>query len=176
MYNLDPTIYDSDNWLAIDVETTGHFRDPKADLVCMCWIDAQGRTGRYVGGVLLPQRVVSKIASASFLVAHNATFEAGWLTRCGIDTRSVAWWCTRNAEWLLRAGLPAEKGALSLDGCAARHRVGAKHDFPHVAFDNGVTSDLFPVSMLTEYCLNDARLSAELMLTQRRLLLLKGKT
>lgn len=176
MYNLSPDLYDSDNWLAIDVETTGHFRDPKADLVCMCWIDAQGRTGRFVGGSLLPHRVVSKIQSASFLVAHNAGFEAGWLTRCGIEPRSLAWWCTRNAEWLLRAGLPAEKGALSLDGAAQRYRIGAKWDFPHVAFELGVTADKFPVDALVEYCLNDARLCAELFLAQKQALLLKGLT
>ena len=171
MIHGDPSIYSSKNYCAIDFETTGHFRDPKADVVCLCWYDSKGKSGKYVGGSLLPNAVVKKLLSYDFILAHSARFEAGWLQRCGIDTRKLTFFCTYTAEWLLRGGLPAEKGALGLDGVAERRGLGAKHEWPKYCLQKGILASDIPINDLTSYCLTDARLSAQLFPIQYQELL-----
>lgn len=172
MLNLDPSIYDSDNWCAIDVETTGRAADKSADLVCMVGIEAGGRSWAYKGGSLLPPWVVEKISSYAFLCCHNSKFEAGWLKRCGIDTRKLAFWCTYTAEWVLRGGLPAEKGALSLDGCMERRSAQVKHKWITLCIHKGIRTDDLPMSVLLEYCHKDVALCRELFVSQKQELLM----
>lgn len=173
MIDGSPDIYDSDRWLVLDVETTGHYRDKEADLVCLCWADSKGRTGVYKGGSLLPHRVTQKIVSTcvlgGFLVAHNAQFEAGWLQRCGIDTRKLSFWCTMTAEWLLRAGLPAEKGRLSLNGAVKAHgSADVKAEWVNLCIHKGISCKDIPLSSLVRYCRKDVLLTKELFLSQKQ--------
>lgn len=177
MINGDPSIYDSDNWCALDCETTGHYRDPTEDLVCLVGVEGNGKTWHYYGGSLLPEWVVAKIMSYDFVVAHFAKFEAGWLQRCGIDTRKLTFWCTFTAEWLLRAGLPAEKGALSLDGCMARRSGSAKDAWGTLCVHKlNIKSNELPRRVLLEYCLQDTTMCKELFIMQKQELLRASKS
>lgn len=164
-----PEIYSRDDWLAIDLETVGHFREPDATLECVCWIDSKGRGGVYVGGELLPHELVDKISSASFLVAHSSGYEAGWLQRCGFDPRKLNWWCTLNAEWLLMAGLPTGD-RLGLDASCARRGIGGKRAFGARLLKRGIPVSEWPRSVMVDYCLRDAWCCAELFKVQRDLL------
>jgi DNA polymerase I-like protein with 3'-5' exonuclease and polymerase domains len=135
--------------------------------VCICGVEAGGATWRYVGGEVLPRRVADKLRSYAYLIAHNARYEAGWLQRCGIDTRKLVFWCTYNAEWLLRAGLPSEKGALSLEGVCARRSVGVKMTWPKILLKQEIPCDTWSTDDVTEYCLQDALLCKRLFEEQR---------
>ena len=167
MINGDASLYDKPNFCVIDVESDGHYRDLSVDLVCMVVKEASGKTWSYVGDSMLPPHVADRIRSYDFLIGHNVKFEAGWLQRCGLDTRKLGFWCTMTCEWLFRAGLPA--GGLSLEDSCARHGLGSKDEWASSLIRrHNIKASEIPISVLVEYCKQDVELTYDLYLAQRR--------
>lgn len=167
MINGDASLYNSNNWCVLDVETDGHYRDMSVDLVCMVGKEASGKTWSYVGDSMLPPDVAERIRSYDFIIAHQAKFEAGWMQRCSIDTRKLGFWCTMTCEWLFKAGLSA--GGLSLEESCARYGLGSKDEWASSLIRrHDVKASSIPISVLREYCKQDVEMTYDLYLAQRR--------
>lgn len=197
MINGSPNIYTSSNYLVLDFETTGHYRDASAHIVLACWSrPAKRSTSSSTPAPVLPHHLPLKsateaavdglelgfewgsevalhklraaIASSDFVVAHNAKFEAGWLQRMGVDTRKLVFYDTMMCEWVFHAGLPPEKGRLSLDGCAARYSVGVKGEYCKLLLALDISASLIPTEELLTYCFDDVLLTNRLFEKQKQ--------
>lgn len=167
MIDGDASLYDKPNWCVLDVETDGHYRDLSVDLVCMVGCSASGETWSYTGDSMLPQSVANRIRSYDFIIGHQVKFEAGWLQRCGIDTRKLGFWCTMTCEWLFRAGLPA--GGLGLEESCARYGLGSKDVWASSLIRrHNVKASEIPTSVALEYCKQDVLMTRDLYLAQRK--------
>lgn len=199
--NPDPHIYLSPNYLVLDFETTGHARDPNADIVLACWTESRSSLERTESNrspdLLLPYsptihkcaadvsrrfqrewgscvsltRLRRAIDRAAFVVAHHVKSEAGWLLRMGVDVRKITFYDTMLCEWVFFAGLPAKKGRLSLDGCARRYSVGVKGAWCKMLLTKEVSTKDIPKKELLTYCLEDVSLTEALFKKQKRKLL-----
>jgi len=199
--NPDPRIYLSPNYLVLDFETTGHARDPNADIVLACWTesktcvertesnrspdlllpysptihkcaaDVSRRFQREWGSCVSLALLRRAIEAADFVVAHNVKFEAGWLLRMGVDVRKITFYDTMLCEWVFFAGLPAKKGRLSLDGCAHRYSVGVKGSWCKMLLTKEVSTKDIPKKELLTYCLEDVSLTEALFKKQKQKLL-----
>ena len=96
------------NLVIVDFETTnlqfGTASNPENRLVLGCWRvvkDGKQIDKHIFGDEYDFQELLDDIAAADFLIAHNAQFELSWLSRCGLDLRSVLCYCTMVGEWVI---------------------------------------------------------------------------
>lgn len=168
--NPDETIYNSNNWIVLDFETSsidyGDSTNPENTLVLACWYSSV--TERYYHEWCTEytiSRLLEDIYDYDFIVAHNAKFELGWLKRCGIDLRYILPFCTQIAEYSIHQGLNVPVG---LDDTLKRRRMASKHSFGAALVHGGVDPREVPRSVLRKYCLQDVRATKELFLMQRQ--------
>lgn len=166
----DPEIYRSDNWLALDFETTniekGNALNEDNRLVLSCW---QTQHGEYFkrGGELDQRELVEACNRADFLIAHNAKFELQWLERCGYDIGSRPVYDTMVAEWVLAGN--RQWGKLpSLNACLERRGMPLKDDLVGKLIKSGVCPSDIPRSILLHYCRGDVRRAYWLYMSQLR--------
>ena len=173
MINGGPHWYDERTPLFLDMEFDGHPREPTTARI-VCAVAAQNeRYEAFMGDPVALQRLASYVASQcdldgpSYLVAHNAKAELVWLKYLGVDLRRLVVYDTMLGEWVLRAGLPAQEGALSLDGMAARRSAGVKDEWITMLLSSYKASEL-PEKQLLEHCLNDVALTAKAFEEQKQ--------
>lgn len=173
MINGGPHWYEERTPLFLDKEFDGHPRDPTTARI-VCAVAAQNeRYEAFMGDPVALQRLARFVASQcdldgpSFLVAHNAKAELVWLKYLGVDLRRIVVYDTMLGEWVLRAGLPAQEGALSLDGMAARRSAGVKDAWITMLLSSYKASEL-PEEPLLKHCLNDVALTASAFSKQKQ--------
>ena len=148
----DPSIYRSNNYVVLDFETTtlskGSPLDPNNRLVLACWRNVSSIIHRPRTETTVQNRVcwgnefgmddlIRDIKAATFLVAHNAKFELGWLKRCGLDLRDIIVFDTMIGEYVLGGNL-FRLQHLSLAKCLERHKLGGKGDTIQLMFKCGI--------------------------------------
>jgi DNA polymerase I-like protein with 3'-5' exonuclease and polymerase domains len=111
-------------------------------------------------------RLLDDIRRASFVVAHNAKFECGWLLRAGQELRDIIVWCTQIAEKTL-AGNRRPIGGLSLDATLERYGIPGKMRYVQSLIEAGVCPSTIPMRALEEYCSVDVLRDEDLFLEQR---------
>lgn len=109
------------------------------------------------------QELLDDIAEAEFLVAHNAKFEAQWLSRCGLDLHDLLLWDTMLGEWVIQGNV---KVPFNLEATAQRHGIGGKLPLAALCLKMGIPTEDIPVSWLEPYCFQDVDLATRLYYQQ----------
>jgi DNA polymerase I-like protein with 3'-5' exonuclease and polymerase domains len=177
--NPDPDIYRSKNYVALDFETTtigkGLSLYPDNSIVLAAWElgpDHPRNSGgaahhmryKFAGEYSLTE-LVRDIDGADFIIAHNAKFELGWLSRCGLDLSNVVVWDTMIGEYVI-GGNRWVWHMLSLEASARRRLGDGKHAFISKLYKLGVCSTEIPASWLRDYCIQDVALCRRLFQKQ----------
>lgn len=158
------------NYIILDFETTnltnGLAVNPDNSLVLACWtvvVDGKVEHKSLFGDEYDMGQLLTDIASAEFLVAHNAKFELQWLARCGLDLRSVLVYDTMVAEWVIAGN---RKMPFNLEDTAQRYKLGGKESLVSKLIKYGVCPSLIPRSWLLKYCARDVEVCHKLFLEQ----------
>jgi DNA polymerase I-like protein with 3'-5' exonuclease and polymerase domains len=122
--------------------------------------------------------LVKRIESVDFLVCHNAKYELGWLSRCGVDTSSLLVFDTKIAEYVLLGNLAAgdpdtgvRRVSTSLDDCCIRRGFKPKDPIVDMWMKNGIRVDMMPRKWVEDRCKQDVESTRTLFLDQRTRLL-----
>lgn len=153
------------HYVVLDYETSnkdfGSAVDPDNFIVLACWdVVKDGVVTRksHFGDEYDQAELEKDVREASFVVAHNAKFELGWLKRMGIDLHDVLVFDTYLAEWVIQSNRWKTKG-LNLNDTAARYGFGTKLDIVSYLIDKGICPSEIPKEWLEEYCFKDVELT-----------------
>ena len=170
LLNPDINIYNSNNYISLDFETTNFDKGDPTNLdnhlVLACWY--LGRNGKHYyswNNEFRMGKLIEHLLSCDFIIAHNAKFELGWLKRCGVDLTQVLCFCTQIAEYTLHQGMTVD---LSLDGTLKRRQMPQKQRLGNLLIHNGVETESVPKRILLEYCSADVKVTTDLALVQLR--------
>jgi DNA polymerase I-like protein with 3'-5' exonuclease and polymerase domains len=162
-----------DDYVVVDFETTTEYKgSPLVDsnrIIMASWQTSDGAMRSVFGNEYNQSELVEACEKASFIVAHNAKFELGWLRRCGLDLRKLVVYDTLIGEHVLggnRFGLQM----LGLNACLKRYSLEPKGDVISKMFKAGITTTDMPESWLLTYCERDVAACHELFLLQRQAL------
>ena len=180
--NPDPSIYEGENYVVLDFETTvnskGSPYDGRNSIVLSVWELGAGHPDSrpegdmrrvHWGGEFECGELVKHCERADFIIAHNAKFELGWLERCGLDISKVVVWDTMIAEYV-RGGNRWQWHQLSLENCAQRNFGEGKVNIISKMYKAGLCSTEIPASWLEKYCIQDVTLTRRLFETQLTIL------
>lgn len=166
-------IYLKGSPLVLDVETSnlekGNAINRHNRLLLACWT-YKGKRKHCWGGEYEQQQLLKDIQAADFIVAHNAKFELGWLSRCGLELRDVLVYDTMLAEWVLLGNLSHGLHDLSLSCSCERRELPSKHDVVASLIHTGVDPQNIPPEWLLEYCHQDVAITEQLFRKQLELL------
>lgn len=113
------------------------------------------------------QELLDDIKEAEFLVAHNAKFEAQWLSRCGQELRDLLVWDTMLGEWVIHGNV---KVPFNLESTSVRYSIGNKLPLAALCLKMGIPTEEIPVSWLQPYCYQDVDLATELFYRQLQII------
>lgn len=157
----DPDIYYGGNYLVLDFEIDtsygdyGHPVHPENQMLLACW-EYQRQKKHVWGGEYAMQDLLADIEEATFVVAHNAKYELGWLKRCGADISRICVFDTQLAEYVLSGNLKsASNFLLSLNACCVRRGWKAKDPVVDHLIKDGVNPVSIPRSWLHGRCARD---------------------
>jgi len=166
----DPSLYMGDDYVVLDFETTTiHKGTPLVEgnrIVMASWRTPDGEIRSHFGSEFDQADMVAAVRGASFVVAHNAKFELGWLKRCGIDLRSIVVYDTLVGEYIL-GGNRFTYALLSLSACLERYGLAGKDDTIGQMFKAKIDTLDMPESWLQHYCERDVQATQELFEAQR---------
>jgi DNA polymerase I-like protein with 3'-5' exonuclease and polymerase domains len=161
-----------EDYVTLDFETTTYNKgNPVVGgnrLVLASWRE-RGRTHSRRGSEYEMAEMVAAIKRASFIVAHNAKFELGWLRRCGVDLRELVVYDTQIGEYV-RGGNRYHLNNLGLNVVAPRYKLPHKYDVVGKMWDHDIETEDVPESWLQEYCERDVWLTEQIFLQQREIL------
>lgn len=167
-------------FVVLDWETTnidkGSALNTNNSIVLGCWkvVDRKAGTAEMkwnFGDEYSQHELLTDIAQADFVVAHNAKFEAQWLKRCGVDLRKLRVYCTMLGQWVLNGNL---QGPLGLDALGHDFFGDQKDSLVTQMIKNGVCPSEIPRDLLFKYCVKDVHLCHLLFEKQSRELEAKG--
>ncbi len=167
----DPGVYDSDDFVVVDFETTnldfGSSRNKDNRIVLACWWDnSTQQFYNCYNDEYHQSQLLAAIEKADYIVAHNAKFELGWLTRCGLERGSVLVACTQIAEYVIAGN---RKWQFGLDPCLERYGLGNKLKSVGTLV-RIIGAEHVPVNRLIAYCEGDVLGTLGLWLRQREVL------
>lgn len=174
-------LYKGGNYVVLDFETTNTDRGSpltsENNIILARWRlgpshpeggrDSRGTNCTYeqLGNEYTMDRLLRHIEQASFIVAHNAKFECGWLRRCGVRLRSLLVYDTQIAEHVI-GGNSFSPRELGLSAVANRRGIGTKDDVVSWMIKQGWPPENVPLRWLSEYCAVDVALTEQVMLDQ----------
>jgi DNA polymerase I-like protein with 3'-5' exonuclease and polymerase domains len=171
--NLDPRIYEQQNFRVLDFETTA---EEKGSPFCksnrvLTWSGIDGRTrarsrGDFRGGGKELERLFEFISESDFLVCQNSKFELQWLYRLGVEPGSILTWDCMLAENCIAGN---RKWELSLTAIAKRHGIDHSTDLVHKLLESGICPSEMSRSRLLESNSRDTKHTYEVFLKQRDL-------
>lgn len=166
----DPDLYLRDDYLVIDFETSnldkGSAINPNNHIVCGTW-KFLGRTRTIVGNEYQFSDLIDDIEKASFVVCHNAKFELGWLSRCGLSTNKIIIYDTQIGEYVI---LGNRSGRLDLNSVSRSYGYRGKADVISRLMKLGICPSQMPRKWLIKYNEQDVDLTEGVFLKQRKIL------
>lgn len=161
-----------DHYVVLDFENTilpGFATNEDNHLVLACWYvvrDGMVQKKWRFADEYDQAELLADLKAAKFMVAHNAKYEAEWLSRCGFALHTLLTFCTQTGEWVLLGNNPQHL-PLNLDDVAYR-RLGETKDQlgKSLIRDYGVCPSQTPRSWLLRYCLQDVDLTYRIFLQQ----------
>jgi DNA polymerase I len=161
---------DDEPYMVLDFEATmGQVLDPSTSLVLACWTvvypDGSVRRESHFGDEYDQRLLAEDVRKCRFIVAHNAKYEAQWLSRIGFDLRDVLLYCTWLGAWVLDGNRPLPR---NLGSVSARYGGSRKLDLMAKYWECGLDTDDIPRSWLLEYCEHDVEITYQLFLKQRK--------
>jgi DNA polymerase I-like protein with 3'-5' exonuclease and polymerase domains len=194
LVSLDPRIYESDNYVVLDFETTNRDRGfaGRQDnrIVLATWIlgpkhhgyleqyrgTKESRTRRNVqykqGNEFEQGELVEAIRSADFIVAHFAKFELQWLVRAGVDISRILPWDTVLGEYVLAGN---RRRPFDLDSVSKRRKISSgKESLVAALISGGICPSEIPEQWLIEYGCQDTSLCHRVFIEQRKELAEQG--
>lgn len=177
----DPARYLSDSYLVLDLETEvndgrfGSSIDKRNHLSLACYVGPDTKLRSRWGGEFNQAQLVRACQEVDFIVAHNAKYELGWLTRCGLATSRLLVFDTQLAEYVLLGNLVAgdadtglARVGISLDACCERRGFQRKDPIVDVWMKNGIKVSEMPRSWVNARCKQDVMTTKDLFLHQRK--------
>jgi len=168
--NPDPLIYLSDNWIALDLETTninkGDAVDERNSIVYGYWVDSSGNQGD-IDSTHSLNSIRDRLYKADFVIAHGAKFELKWSLREGIDISRILIYDTLLGEYVIAGN---RKFALDLDSTSVRYGGEGKASLVTHLIHSGVCPSTIPSSILQFYCKQDVREAIRVFQKQRTVL------
>jgi DNA polymerase I-like protein with 3'-5' exonuclease and polymerase domains len=166
----DPSVYWRDDFVVLDFETTTILKGSplvaENRIILACWSEGLSPVVESCFGTEYEQsRLVEACERASFIVAHNAKFELGWLKRCGLDLRKVITYDTMIGEYVL-AGNTLMMRQLSLEMSLERRGFPGKGDTIAKMFKAQIDTADMPESWLLKYCDRDVTACKEMFRAQ----------
>lgn len=189
---LDPRIYESNNYVVLDWETTnldkGFAGNPGNRIVLATWLlgpshpallrkaakSVQVHNGVHfkLGNEFEQGELVEAIRSADFIVAHFAKFELQWLVRAGVDISRILPWDTVLGEYVLAGN---RRRPFDLDSVAKRRKLGGgKESLVGALISGGVCPSEISESWLIEYGCQDTSLCHRIFIEQRKEIVEQG--
>lgn len=175
--NPDWRIYESENWVVFDFETTNRDKGSALDqgnrLLLGTWICGPGsrswskddKTVFSCSGELVElQRLFAALEAADFVVAHNAKFELQWLDRLGFDISRLIVYDTMLGEYVR---LGNRQGAKDLDTVLRRYGIPCKRGLVSTLIKGGVCPSDIDERWLVDYGSWDTEATARAFLLQR---------
>ena len=176
--NLDPRIYESNNFRVIDFETSNINKGSALESGnrLICWVGYDGRKrkvhqGYYERSSDNYNDLLEYVAGVDFVVCHNAKFELQWLYRCGLSVGSTFVFDSLVGEYVLAGN---RKMALSLEATAGRYGLDSKESIVSSMIKGGVCPSLIPEDRLLDYCKQDVLLTTAIFLEQRKRIIEAG--
>lgn len=180
-------IYDSNNFVVLDFETTNHRKGTALDernrlvLTVVNEPRSVGSANRHLhtgtrssrhshrtsivwGSEYSIAPVLEAIERADFIVAHNAKFELQWLERAGLALDKVIVYDTLLGEYVLNGGISV---GLSLGETVKRYGLVGKEPYIDRCIKGGICPSELPKSMLERRCIYDVNVTHEIFLKQR---------
>ena len=159
-----------DNYVVLDFETTnfsnGLASDERNHIVLACWAVVKNGTitnKSHFGDEYDQQELVEDITNADFVIAHNAQFELAWLSRCGLDLRTVLCYDTMVIEWVLHGN---NRVPYNLEDTAKRYGMEGKESLVSKLIKMKVNPADIPRSWLRKYCDKDVAICHDVFLKQ----------
>lgn len=167
--NLDPNIYESQNYLVLDFEVDtshGDFGRPiysDNSILCASYkMGNEGKTKTVWGNELEQHELYEALSSVDFFIAHNSLYELGWLRRAGLDISRLFPFDTQLAEYVLLGNLVsghADTGIapipISLDACARRRGWERKDPIVDILMRDGINPVSMPRKWVQDRCEQD---------------------
>jgi DNA polymerase I-like protein with 3'-5' exonuclease and polymerase domains len=193
---LNPEIYLSDNYVVVDFEVDTSHGDygnpvhPDNAILLARWKVGKGHKdfgtvreiGRAWGGdysrTYEPFR--DAVATADYVVAHQAKYELGWMIRLGIDISKVLVFDTKLAEYVLLGNMAAgdehgtPKLSTGLDMACRRRGLPIKDPVVDIMIHNQINPVRIPQGWLEGRCAQDVETTELVFLDQRQSLLKRG--
>lgn len=168
--NPDPSIFLSDNYCVIDLETTnnanGDASDSSNNIVFGACIFPGIGEHTFVGLDDL-SRLDNLLYSVDFIVAHGAKFECKWFIRAGIDVSKILFYDTLLGEFVISGNRGFK---LDLNSVATRYGGKGKDSIVSRMIKNKVCPSEIPHRMLKKYCRQDVDETEKVFLKQREIL------
>jgi DNA polymerase-1 len=187
---LSPKVYGTGNYVVLDFETDtshgdyGHPVHHDNGLLLACWKRGSNHPHgaspilSHFGGEFSQDKLLEDIEAAEFVIAHNAKYELGWLSRCGLDLGSVIVFDTKIAEYVLLGNLAAgcnttslPPRSTSLDMCCRRRGWEIKDPVVDLMMHAGINPVDIPRPWLEGRCRQDVNTTERLFNDQYSLLL-----
>jgi DNA polymerase I-like protein with 3'-5' exonuclease and polymerase domains len=168
------------NYLVVDVETEvgdgrfGSSIDDRNHLMLACARLPGGGYYSHWGGEYDQVGLLEAIQSVDFIVAHNAKYELGWLTRCGMDISKLLVFDTKLAEYVLLGNLVSgdrDNGVkpigISLNDCGIRRGNAPKDAIVDIWMQHGIKVSQMPAKWVLDRCQTDVDTTHRIFLDQR---------
>ena len=177
-------VYFSTNYVTLDFEVDtshGDYGHPVFDdnqLLLASWkVGPNGPAQSHYGGEFDQDRLLEAIEVADFIVAHNAKYELGWLSRCGLNLHNTVVYCTMLGEYVLLGNLARgcdvtnmPPRPTSLDACCRRRNWEIKDPVVDKMMKYGINPVHIPRPWLQGRCEQDVITTERLFREQLGLL------
>lgn len=181
LHSPEPGRYLGDNYLVLDFETEvldgrfGSAIDGRNHLSLACWYSSASGLVSHWGSEFDQRDLGDAIRSVDFIVAHNAKYELGWLTRTGVDISKLLCFDTKIAEYVLLGNLAAgdpdngvRRVSTSLDDCVIRRGGRPKDKIVDLWMKHGIKVSQMPAKWVLDRCKQDVLTTRDLFLHQRK--------
>lgn len=167
----DPSIYLSDNYCVLDLETTNKlFGDPRIEDNRLLLTVVKERKSACMyrwGNVYEIHDVIDYLYSFDFLVGHNIKFDLKWLAKAGLDLRKVLVYDTLIGEYVRYGNRRVE---LNLGATSVRYGGPSKMPYIDLCIKNGICPSELDKDLVLSRCALDVEQTELVFLQQREYL------